>query len=184
MDLQKKKSKSLSPNAQHFGRTLAGSGNLNILSNHIAKLEERLKNFKGPLSASNNLDYYCWLLLKANYIFNKIEYKYFRYHAEESVTEHIGVDKIIDSLKNDFKKDPDYNCSNWRYIHAVIELRHKLAHFGVPNIVGESKKDPKFLEKIIWKGDFKEAQKYFEKADEFLNKMLDPVVVLHWPVLK
>jgi hypothetical protein len=78
--------------------------------------------------------------------------------------------KMIDSLKKDFKKDLDYDCSNWRYIHAVIELRHKLAHFGIPNIVGESKKDPKFLEKIIWKGDYKEAQKYFKKADEILKK--------------
>jgi tetratricopeptide (TPR) repeat protein len=173
-----KKLKPSSPIAEHFGRTLAGLGNLTILDNHISKLEERLNFFQGPLSASENLDYYCWLLLNANYIYHMIEYKYFRCHKERSVTEHIRFENLIDSLKKDLKKAPDYESNNWRYIHTVIELRHKLSHLGVPNFVVESKKDPKFLRKIILEGDIKEAKKYFEKAKEILNRMLDPVVVL------
>lgn len=173
-----KKLKSLNPKAQQFDRTLAGLGNLNILSNHIEKLRERLEKLQEPLSASSNLDYYCWLLLNANFVFHMIEYKYFRYHAEKPITEHIRVDELIRSLKKDFKKTPDYNHNNWRYIHAVIELRHRLAHVGIPNIVVEPIRDPKYLNTIIFNGDLKQAKRYFAKVREFLNTMVDPVIIL------
>lgn len=141
-----------------------------MLYAHIKALEARLDKEKKAFNSENNTDYFCWLLVSTNYIVVNLEYKYLRHNADVKAEEKISYDNMIAS----FKSSNGYDGSNAHWLKKAIELRNRLAHLGIPNIIVDAK-NTKFLEQVI-EGDYFQAKKCFLESSRFLQAIDDPVV--------
>lgn len=161
-------------NTNYFLRTLGCIGNSNILSNHIKILYDRLSHKGSNFTAENDTDYYSWLTLNVISISQELEHKYYRHNPNHSPKNNqLPYKNIIDYFKIHLDLE---NKNKLHYVYSTMELRHRIIHLGVPNLI-INVKNKKFIQNVL-DGDYKLAEKYFQKAMTLLWKIPDPIAEL------